>query len=74
VSGVIDENGKLQALRAVYVMGDKAEAAIGALARWQFAAAQLDGKAVASKVLIGVTFVSAEQPRDQNAVKSESSH
>lgn len=54
ISGVIDETGKLQALRSVRVQDVRSQAAIQALQQWQFLPAQLDGRPVASKVLIGV--------------------
>jgi len=60
ISGVIDENGKLQSLRSVRAPDARSLAAIRALQQWQFLPAQLDGKPVASKVLIGVTVTPAE--------------
>jgi len=57
VTGIIDENGKLQALRAIRALDGRAQSAVNALAQWEFLAAQLDGKPVASKVLIGVTVM-----------------
>jgi hypothetical protein len=54
VTGVIDENGKLQALRAIRTSDVRAQSAVDALAQWEFRPAQLDGKPVASKILIGV--------------------
>lgn len=55
ISGIIDENGKLQSLRAIRAQDARAQPAIRALQQWEFLPAQLDGKAVASRVLIGVT-------------------
>ena len=60
ISGVIDETGKLQALRSVRAQDVRSQPAIQALQQWQFLPAQLDGRPVASKVLIGVT-VRAEE-------------
>jgi hypothetical protein len=54
VAGVIDENGKLQALRAIRTSDVRAQSAVDALEQWEFRPAQLDGKPVASKILIGV--------------------
>jgi hypothetical protein len=61
VTGIIDENGKLQAFRAIRALDGKAKCALNALAQWEFLAAQLDGKPVASKVLIGVSVLPAEE-------------
>jgi hypothetical protein len=60
VTGIIDENGKLQALRAMRALDCRTRAAVNALAQWEFLAAQLGGKPVAIKVLIGVSVLSAE--------------
>jgi len=54
ISGVIDETGKLQALRSIRAQDVRSQPAIQALQQWQFLPAQLDGQPVASKVLIGV--------------------
>jgi hypothetical protein len=61
VTGIIDDNGKLQGLRAIRVSGVRAESAVKALAKWEFLPAQLDGKSVASRVLIGVSVVPTEE-------------
>ena len=55
VTGVIDEAGKLQSLRTIRAQDARSQPAIQALQQWQFLPAQLDGRPVASKVLIGVT-------------------
>ena len=55
VSGVIDETGKLQSLRTIHGQDARSQPAIQALQQWEFLPAQLDGRPVASKVLIGVT-------------------
>lgn len=55
ITGVIDERGKLQSLRSMRPQDARSQPAIRALQQWEFLPAQLDGKAVASKVLIGVT-------------------
>jgi len=57
VTAIISATGKIEALRALRASDDRAQAAINALAQWEFQPAQLDGKPVASKVLIGVTIV-----------------
>lgn len=59
ITGTIDENGKLQSLRAIRAQDARSQAAIRALQQWEFLPAQLDGKPVASKVLIGVTVTLA---------------
>jgi len=61
VAGIIDENGKLQALRPMRALDGRTQAAVNALAKWEFLAAQLEGKPVPSKVLIGVSVMSAEE-------------
>ncbi len=61
VTGIIDENGKLQALRAMRALDGRTQAAVNALAQWEFLAAQLGGKPVAVKVLIGVSVLPAEE-------------
>jgi len=61
VTGIIDENGKLQALRAMRALDGRTQSAVNALAQWEFLAAQLDGKPVASKVLIGVSVMPVEK-------------
>jgi hypothetical protein len=60
VTGVIDENGKLQALRAIRSTDNRSPAALRALQQWEFQPAQLDGKAAASKVLIGVNVTGTD--------------
>ena len=60
VSGVIDEAGKLQSLRTIRAQDARSQPAIHALQQWQFLPAQLDGRPVASKVLIGVTIRAEE--------------
>lgn len=60
VSGVIDETGKLQSLRTIRAQDARSQPAIHALQQWQFLPAQVDGRPVASKVLIGVTIRAEE--------------
>jgi hypothetical protein len=62
VSGVIDETGKLQSLRAIR-QDARSQPAIHALQQWQFLPAQLDGQPMASKVLIGVTVRAEDETR-----------
>jgi hypothetical protein len=57
ITGTIDETGKLQSLRSVLRQDARSQPAIHALQQWEFLPAQLDGRPVASKVLIGVTVV-----------------
>lgn len=66
VTGIIDENGKLKFLRALHALDVRADAAVNALSQWEFLAAQLEGKPVASKVLIGVTVMPAKEIAKQN--------
>jgi hypothetical protein len=54
VSAVIDENGRLQSLKPVRAQDTRSQTAIRALEQWEFLPAQLDGKPVASKILVGV--------------------
>ena len=54
ISAIIDENGKLQALKPVRAQDTRSQAAMHGLEQWEFLPAQLDGKPVASKVLVGV--------------------
>lgn len=56
VSGVIDETGKLQSPHTIRAQDARSQFAIHALQQWQFLPAQLDGRPVSSKVLIGVTI------------------
>jgi hypothetical protein len=60
VTGNIDENGKMRSLRSIRAQDARAQAAIRALEQWEFLPAQLDGKPVATKVLIGVTVSAVE--------------
>jgi len=66
VTGIIDENGKLQALRAIRAEDGRAQPAVNALGQWEFRPAQLDGKPVASKILIGVTVMPTEEVGKQD--------
>lgn len=59
VTGIIDENGKLQALRTIRGVDARTHSAVNALEQWEFLAAQIDGKPVACKVLIGVNVLLA---------------
>jgi hypothetical protein len=54
ISGVIDEKGRLGSLRAIRPQDPKSQPAIRALVQWEFQPAQVEGKPVATKVLIGV--------------------
>jgi hypothetical protein len=54
ISAIIDENGKLQSLKPVRTQDTRSQVAIRALEQWEFLPAQLNGKPVASKVLVGV--------------------
>ena len=61
LTGIIGKDGNLQLLRAARAMDARAQVALRAVAQWEFLAAQLDGKAVATKVLIGVSVMPAEE-------------
>jgi len=65
ITGMIDESGKLKDLRAVRIMDAKAQAAIRSLEQWEFQPAQLAGKPVPSKILIGVSFMPAQEDGTQ---------
>jgi hypothetical protein len=60
VTGIIDERGMPRDLRAISAPDVRAQAAVAALSQWEFLPAQLDGKPVASKVLIGVNVIPPE--------------
>lgn len=60
ITGVIDATGKLQGLRALRAQDPRSLAALQALQQWEFLPAQLDGRAVASKVLLGVTVIASQ--------------
>ncbi len=66
VAGIINEQGKLEGLLASRASDARAQAAINALAQWEFLPALLDGKPVACKVLIGVSVMAAETATKQN--------
>jgi hypothetical protein len=55
ITGVIDDHGKLHTLRAIRPQDPRSQPAIRALEQWEFLPAQMDGKPIASKVLIGVS-------------------
>lgn len=61
VAGIIDENGKLAALRTFRALDGRARSALTALAQWQFLAGQLNGKQVACRVLIGVSVLAKDE-------------
>jgi hypothetical protein len=56
ISAIIDENGKLLSPKPVRVQDTRSQAAIHALEQWEFLPAQLDGKPIACKVLVGVAM------------------
>lgn len=60
LSAVIDENGKLQALKSLRPQDTRSQAALCALEQWEFLPAQLDGKPVSSKILLGVAVMVVE--------------
>jgi hypothetical protein len=57
VAGIIDESGKVKSLRALRPQDTRAQPAVIALQQWEFLPAQLDGRAVATRILIGVTVI-----------------
>jgi hypothetical protein len=60
VTAVIDENGKLQSLKSIRAQDPRSQVALRALAQWEFLPAQLDGKPVASKILLGIAVIVVE--------------
>jgi hypothetical protein len=54
IAGTIDESGILHGLRSLRAADDISKAAIEALAGWKFLPAELAGRSVAVKILIGV--------------------
>jgi hypothetical protein len=56
ISAIISETGDLHDLRPVRTEGSGSQIAIDALRQWQFAPAEINGKPVATKVLIGVAI------------------
>jgi hypothetical protein len=54
VSAIIDEHGKLQAMKSIRSQDLRSQAAIHALEQWEFRPAQLDGRAVRTKILLGI--------------------
>lgn len=60
VTGIIDQEGKLQSLRSIRTQDARSQPAIQALQQWEFLPAQMDGRPVACKVLIGVTVIAEE--------------
>lgn len=66
IAGIIDEYGKLKALRAIHAPDARAQSAVKALSQWEFLPAQLEGKPVATRVLIGVSLMPTQEVRKQN--------
>ena len=66
VTGIITETGKLEGLRAIRASGGRAQSAVAALEQWEFEPAQLEGKAVASKMLIGIAILPEGKTIGQN--------
>lgn len=60
IAGIIDEQGKLHSLRPIRPQDPGSQPAIRALEQWEFLPAQMDGKPLASKVLIGVSVTTAQ--------------
>lgn len=60
VTGTVDENGKTQSIRCLRSQDAGCQPALRALQQWEFLPAQLDGKPVAVRVLIGVTVSTVE--------------
>jgi hypothetical protein len=63
VAGTIDDKGKPQGLRSLRPDDVRSAAAIAALGQWEFEPADLDGKPVAVKILIGITVSGAADRR-----------
>ncbi len=54
ITGIIDEEGKLRGLRPLRAPDATTRLAIDTLQKWEFLPAELNGKAVMTKILIGV--------------------
>lgn len=54
ITAIIDDLGKLQAMKSVRAQDGRSQAALRALQQWEFLPAQLEGRPVATKVLLGV--------------------
>jgi hypothetical protein len=63
VAGMIDDKGKPQGLRSLRPDDARSAAAIAALGQWEFEPADLGGKPVSVKILIGITVSAAADPR-----------
>jgi hypothetical protein len=61
VTGVIDDKGKVETLRAIRPWEVRGQAAVNALARWEFSPAHLNGRPVVCRVLFGVAVIPAEE-------------
>jgi hypothetical protein len=66
VTGMVDEAGKLRGLRSLHPMDARSQVVINALEQWEFLPAQIDGKPVAVKVLIGATVIPARELEKKN--------
>ena len=60
ITGIIDESGKLHTLRPIRPQDPRSQYAMRALEQWEFLPAQMDGKPIACKVLIGVPVTIAQ--------------
>jgi hypothetical protein len=60
ITGIIDEGGKLHTLRPIRPQDARSQPAIRALEQWEFLPAQMDGKPIACKVLIGVSVTTTQ--------------
>lgn len=60
VSAVIDENGKMQSPKSIHPADPRSQVALSTLAQWEFLPAQLEGKPVASKILLGIAVIAME--------------
>ncbi|MGI9101719.1 MAG: hypothetical protein ACR2IF_04660 [Terriglobales bacterium] len=66
VTGIIDENGRMQNMRAVYADDSRSVPVISTLEKWEFLPAQVNGRSVAAKILIGITALPAATDKDNN--------
>lgn len=66
ITGIVDEHGRMQDLRAVYPQDPRSAAAVAPFSKWKFEAAEVNGKLVPAKVLIGVTLTPSHTDKAGN--------
>jgi hypothetical protein len=68
ITGIIDDKGKVQNLHSLQNQDGRSQAAMIALQLWEFLPAKLDGIAVTTKVVIGVTVLPTA-PEEEPSVR-----